>query len=163
MTKSIYPAVLSGSVPTSNLRQEPSSARSININILSAGGTQNNQESDRQIPNSVLQFLRTLFPGGEIHVEDASLQETANSAVPENPGASTAPVEAESRITDDGIFFSNLLHEIWPIISQSGGAEPNVIPLGEAHTSEHQRPQDSSTQVSVIQLHFLQIFMPRVQ
>lgn len=135
-----------GSLPTSNLRQpEPSSTRSININILSAGGTQNTPESERQ--NNILQLLRNLLPVGEIHVEDAGLQGTATGSGPENIGASTASVEAQSGATDEGIFLSNLLHEIMPFISQHSGAESNVIPQGDVHASEHhQRAQDSSTQ-----------------
>ncbi|XP_057996286.1 ubiquitin-like domain-containing protein CIP73 isoform X2 [Hevea brasiliensis] len=134
-----------GSIPSSNLRQqEPSSTRSININILSAGGTQNNPESERQ--NSILQLLRNLLPVGEIQVEDAGLQGTATGSSPENGGASSAPVEAQSGVTDEGVFLSNLLHEIMPIISERGAAEPNAIPQGDLHDIEHQRAQSSSTQ-----------------
>ncbi|KDP30188.1 hypothetical protein JCGZ_16970 [Jatropha curcas] len=125
-------------------QQEPSSTRSININILSAGGTQNASESERQ--NSILQLLRNLLPVGEIHVEDGGLQGTANGSNPENTGASTVPVEAQSGATDEGIFLSHLLHEIMPFISQRGGAEPNVIPQGDLGASGNQGAQDSSTQ-----------------
>eukprot|EP00257_Ricinus_communis_P028041 XP_025015455.1 large proline-rich protein bag6 isoform X1 [Ricinus communis] len=134
------PRTRDGSLPNSNLRQEPSSTRSININILSAGGTQNSPESERQ--NSILQLLRNLLPGGEIHVEDAGLQGTAT----ENAGASTAHAESQSGVTDEGIFLSNLLREIMPVISQHGVAEPNFVPQEDARASDHQRAQDSSTQ-----------------
>ncbi|KAJ4838103.1 hypothetical protein Tsubulata_039647 [Turnera subulata] len=132
-----------GSSPTSNSRQEPTVTRSININILSAGGTQNNQESERQGTGSVLQLLRALFPGGEIHVEDANSQGTPTSTVPENAGASTASVETESRATDEGIFLSNLLREILPLVSQNGGAETNS---GEAHPIEQANGEGSTSQ-----------------
>ena len=115
-------ANLAGSFPTPNLRQqEPSNARSVNINILSAGGTQNNPDSDRQLPSSVVQFLRTLFPGGEIHVEEASSQETARGAVPEHAGTSNGvmnAMEPEPRVSDEGIFLSNMLRQIIPLIDR---------------------------------------------
>ncbi|KAJ6381027.1 hypothetical protein OIU77_029847 [Salix suchowensis] len=126
-----------------NSRQEPSISRSISINILSASGSQNNQDSERPIPNSIMQLLRTILPG-DIHMEDASSQLRAASSVPE-PSTATAEAEAEPRATDEGVFLSNLLREIMPLISQSGGAEPNVIPPEEASGSGHQRPQDSLT------------------
>eukprot|EP00258_Populus_trichocarpa_P029987 XP_024446006.1 large proline-rich protein bag6-B isoform X2 [Populus trichocarpa] len=136
-------AVLPGSLPP-NLRQEPSISRSISINILSASGAQNNQDSERHIPDNILQLLRTILPG-DIHMEDASLRGTTTSSVPETAGQSTATAEAEPRATDEGIFLSNLLREIMPLISQSGGAEPSAIPPGEAQNSGNQRPRDSST------------------
>ncbi|KAJ6372614.1 hypothetical protein OIU76_027010 [Salix suchowensis] len=129
-----------------NLRQEPSISRSISINILSASGAQNNQDSERHIPNNILQLLRTILPG-DIHMEDASSQGTTTSSVPGTAGQSTATAVAEPRATDEGIFLSNLLRQIMPLMSQSGGAEPSVIPPGEAQNSENQRPQDSSNHV----------------
>ena len=141
-------AVLPGSLPP-NLRQEPSISRSISINILSASGAQNNEESERHIPDNILQLLRTILPG-DIHMEDASSRGTTTSSVPETAGQSTTTAEAEPRATDEGIFLSNLLREIMPLISQSGGSEPSAIPPGEAQNSGNQRPQDSSTHVSSI-------------
>ncbi|XP_011017933.1 PREDICTED: large proline-rich protein bag6-B isoform X4 [Populus euphratica] len=137
------PSDSSGSLPP-NLRQEPSISRSISINILSASGAQNNQDSERHIPDHILQLLRTILPG-DIHMEDASSQGATTSSVPETAGQSTATAEAEPRATDEGIFLSNLLREIMPLISRSGGAEPSAIPSGEAQNSGNQRPQDSST------------------
>ncbi|KAJ6921987.1 ubiquitin-like domain-containing protein CIP73 isoform X2 [Populus alba x Populus x berolinensis] len=136
-----------GSLPP-NSRQEPSISRSISINILSASGSQNNQDSEQPIPSSIMQLLRTILPG-DVHMEDASSRLTTTSSVLETAEPSTATAEAEvevePRATDEGIFLSNLLREIMPLISQSGGAEPNAIPPVEARSSGHQRPQDSST------------------
>uniref|UniRef100_A0A2P2KVP4 Large proline-rich protein bag6-like isoform X1 n=3 Tax=Rhizophora mucronata TaxID=61149 RepID=A0A2P2KVP4_RHIMU len=135
-----------GSRSNSNLRQqEPSPARNINVNVLSTGGTQNYQGSQRQIHNSVMHLLRNLFPSGDIQVQDVGLQGTATSSVPEDPRASTSSVEAQ--VTDEGIFLSNLLREIMPRISQSQGAESGVTSSGEAQAPEHQMGQESSTQV----------------
>ncbi|KAJ4709685.1 Large proline-rich protein bag6 [Melia azedarach] len=66
-----------GSLPNSNSRRrDPSRPRSVNVSILSARGTLNGQDSERQIRSGVFQLLRNLFPAGEIHVDDASLQRT---------------------------------------------------------------------------------------
>lgn len=143
-----------GSLPNLNSRQqEPSSGRSVNISILSASGTQNSQEPERQIPGTVLRFLRNLFPGGEIHVEDASLQGTASGSVPEpatisapdRAATASGPSEAEASVSDEGIFLSNLLHQIMPIISQQSNAAQMVASSEGADTSEHRMEQESST------------------
>ncbi|XP_021808980.1 large proline-rich protein bag6 isoform X2 [Prunus avium] len=135
-----------GSTP--NLRQEPSIARSVSVNILSAGGTQNNQESERQIPSGILQFIRNLFPGGEIHVEDGSAEGLTTGSVSDQARTSSGVVgaqEAELRVTDEGLFLSNLLHQIMPFISQASGGEPGLVPTAVENSSEHRMAQDSST------------------
>ncbi|KAM1201274.1 hypothetical protein FF1_017558 [Malus domestica] len=127
-----------GSAP--NVRR-PSISRSVSINILSAGGTPNSQESERQVPGGILQFIRTLFPNGEIHVEDGSAEGVTAGSVPDQPRPSSGGVaapEAEPRASDEGIFLSNLLHEIMPFISQATGGEPG-------NSSEHRMAQDSPT------------------
>ncbi|XP_019464480.1 PREDICTED: large proline-rich protein bag6-A-like isoform X3 [Lupinus angustifolius] len=131
-----------GSILTPSTRQEPSNSRVVNINILSAGGAENNPESERQIQSSVLQHLRALFPGGDIHVEDSSLQGTAAGAISEHAatlGDSSHVPEAEPRASDEGIFLSNILREIMPLISQRAGSDGNP--------SVDQMAQDSSTRV----------------
>lgn len=142
---------LAGSSSTPNLRQEPSNTRRVNINILTAGGIQNNQESERQIPNSVLQFIRALFPGGEVHVEDSGVQGTTGVPTSDHPrtsmGTANAP-EAESRVSDEGIFLSNLLREVMPLVSQQAGSRTHVTPQGE-NASDDQPASDSSAQVSM--------------
>lgn len=145
-------AYLAGSFPTPDLRQEPSNARSINIDILSAGGAQNNQDSNRQLPNSVTQLLRTLFPGGEIHVEEASSQGTVRDSVPEQAGTSNDVVnasETEPRVSNEGIFLSNLLRQIIPAISQQAQSESDGRLMEETNASENRIPQDFPTQVSI--------------
>ncbi|CAL0325675.1 unnamed protein product [Lupinus luteus] len=131
-----------GSVPTPSTRQAPSNSRVVNINILSAAGGENNPEPERQIQSSVLQHLRALFPGGDIQVEDSSLQGTAAGAISEHAatlGDSSHVLEAEPRASDEGIFLSNILREIMPLISQHAGSDGNP--------SVDQMAQDSSTRV----------------
>ncbi|KAF7806474.1 ubiquitin-like domain-containing protein CIP73 isoform X1 [Senna tora] len=143
--------VRNGSSSAPSLRQEASNSRRVNINILTAGGLQNsNQESERQIPNNVLQFIRALFPGGEIHVEDSSSQgTTAGGSAPDHAGTSTgvAPApEAEPRVSEEGLFLSNLLREVMPLISQQAGSGTHLTSQGE-NASDDQTASDSSTQV----------------
>ncbi|XP_057416746.1 ubiquitin-like domain-containing protein CIP73 [Lotus japonicus] len=139
--QSMEDSARNGTLPTPNTQQEPSSSRVVNINILSAGGPENN-ESERQVPSSVLQFLRALFPGGEIHVEDPSSQGTTAgvTSAATSSGAAQAP-EAEPNVSEEGIFLSNLLRGIMPVISQHIGRGGD--------SSEDQVTRDPSTQVEI--------------
>ncbi|XVF34504.1 hypothetical protein REPUB_Repub18cG0064300 [Reevesia pubescens] len=133
-----------GSLPNANSRQqERSNTRSVNISILAAGRTQNNQDSENQIPSSILQCLRAIFPGGEIQVEEASLQGTATESVQEQAGTSNGAPAAEPSITDQGVFLSNLLHQIMPYISQHAGSQQSTVPAEETKTST--QAENSST------------------
>ncbi|XVE98458.1 hypothetical protein REPUB_Repub03eG0108500 [Reevesia pubescens] len=132
-----------GSLPNANSRQEErSNTQGVNISIA-AGRTQNNQDSERQIPSSILQFLREIFPGGEIQVEEASLQGTATDSVQQQAGTSSGAPAAEPNITDQGVFLSNLLHQIMPYISQHAGSQQSTVPTEEASTST--QAENSST------------------
>ncbi|CAI0388685.1 unnamed protein product [Linum tenue] len=131
------------------VREPSTTTRSININILSAaGGARTGQESDRQVPGSVMQFLRSLFPTGEIHVEaagsDSGTTTTTPPPAPQNVGSATAAAEegSESRPSEEGLFLSNLLRQILPVVSEHSGSEP-----GDASQGEAQRSQDSYSQV----------------
>ncbi|GLU09588.1 hypothetical protein SLE2022_264400 [Rubroshorea leprosula] len=139
-----------GSLANPNSRQQDrSNTRTVNINIISANGsgTQNNQESERQLPSSVLQFLRTIFPGGEIHVEDPSSIGMATVSAPEHASTSSNPSAAESIVTDQGVFLSNLLHQIMPFISQHAGQpQSDLAPEPEATSST--QAQNSTTGTS---------------
>ncbi|XP_022937626.1 large proline-rich protein bag6-B-like isoform X2 [Cucurbita moschata] len=101
-------------------------------------GIQNNMESEGHVPSNVVQFLQTLFPGGEINIEDGSFQEISGSAVNVQ--------ESEPRTTGEGMFLSNFFHQIMPFTSRRGN-ESNV-PSGEANTSERRNISDSSAQAS---------------
>ncbi|CAN0901103.1 Ubiquitin-like domain-containing protein CIP73 [Linum grandiflorum] len=129
--------------PTPEVR---STTRSISINILSAaGGARANQESEGQVPSSIMQLLRSLFPVGEIHVEGAS---GPGATTPPPPAAAAAPQNAgpsadseqgsESAPTNEGIFLSNLLRQILPVVSEQGGSEAGDGYQGELGSSEDQ-------------------------
>ncbi|KAE8729534.1 Ubiquitin-like superfamily protein, putative isoform 8 [Hibiscus syriacus] len=118
-----------GSLPNANSRQQERS------NTRSASRTQNNQESERPIPSSILQFLRDFFPGGEIQVEETTLQGTATDTVLEQSGTSRDSAAPEPCITDEGVFLSNLLHQILPYISQHAGLQQSAASTEEANRS----------------------------
>jgi hypothetical protein len=121
--------------------------RGVNINILLSGGTRNNPESSEgQMPSSALQFLSSLFPGGEILVEGANMPglATTGSSVPEpaSSAPSGPPAEEEqqpSAVTEEGLFLSNMLRQIMPVISQ------HVTPA-EAQSTESEMEQGSVNQ-----------------
>lgn len=96
-----------------------------------------------------MQFLRTLFPGGEIHLEEGGVEETpAAGSEPDQARTSSSPggaPEAEQRVSDEGLFLSNLLNQIMPIIAPQVSTEPPE----PNNASVHAMTQDSSNQVSM--------------
>jgi hypothetical protein len=123
-------------------------ARSVSINILSAGGMQNNDDSDRQLPSNVMQFIRNLFPGGEIHVEDGSSEEAGAGSTPDQARTSSGPQgepEAEPSPSEEGIFFSNLLRQIMPVISRQAVSESDTVHPEQASPSEPAVASDAGT------------------
>ncbi|KAL4339601.1 hypothetical protein GQ457_08G000670 [Hibiscus cannabinus] len=116
-----------GSLPNAGSRQQEQS------NTHSADRTQNNQDFERTIPSSILPFLGAVFPGGEIQVEETTLPGT--ETVPEQAGTSSGNTEPEPSITDEGVFLSNLLHQIMPYISQHVGSQQSAVSTEEANTS----------------------------
>ncbi|KAF4392139.1 hypothetical protein F8388_004468 [Cannabis sativa] len=129
-------------------QQESLNARSVSINILSAGGMQNNDDSDRQLPSNVMQFIRNLFPGGEIHVEDGSSEEAGVGSTPDQARTSSGPQgepEAEPSPSEEGIFFSNLLRQIMPVISRQAVSESDTVHPEQASPSEPAVASDAGT------------------
>ncbi|XP_010244866.1 PREDICTED: large proline-rich protein BAG6-like [Nelumbo nucifera] len=146
-----------GSLPTSSSRQsQPSDSNNNNNNNnnnnLSSGRIQNGQESAAHISNRFDQLLRTIFPGEQISVGEANFPGMSTGSATEHVGTagSTANArEATSRVeSDDGIFLSNLLRQVMPVISQVTAIEQNA-PLPEGvGASEHRTAHDSSTQTT---------------
>lgn len=86
-----------------------------------------------------MQFIRSLFPGGEIHVEDGNSEGTATGSEPDQArtsGGAESGSEAEPRASEEGIYFSNLLRQMMPLISQQSGSESDVAPPEQANASE---------------------------
>lgn len=149
------------SLPTPSLNLALSQSQNSRINLQSTSETVTQQEAE----NDVLQFLRTIFPGGEFeHLGDFTSQGTATNPVTEHSEAATGHSEAatehseaatgamdaqqtEPEVTDEGIFLSNLLREMMPFISLN--VDPTVAPPEESSASEH--GTDPSSIVSLLQ------------
>ncbi|GMJ07258.1 hypothetical protein HRI_004394900 [Hibiscus trionum] len=141
-----------GSLPNANSRQqERPNTRSVNISIQESGRTQNNhQDSERQIGSSILQLQRTIYPGGEIQVEEASSQGTTTDSVRGQVETSNGAPAFEPNTADQGAFLSNLLHQIMPYISQHVGLQQSTAEeattstsAGNSSTRNSRRPSDS--------------------
>ncbi|KAJ4958873.1 hypothetical protein NE237_025984 [Protea cynaroides] len=136
-----------GSFPISSSRP-PEQSNSSN-NTLPSDGTQSGHGSSNQIPNRLDELLRTIFPGEHIHVSDISFQGMATTSATESAGTTRGAADAREGVagvhSDEGLFFSNLLRQIMPYISQSGAAESNAS-LGRGNNSEHITTHGSSTQ-----------------
>ena len=137
-----------GQLPTPSLGNlSPSESQNFIINLESTGGSVTNQEAEGHVPNSVLQLLRTIFPGGQIErVGDFSSQGIATNHVTEHSVAAAGAMDAQQaalEVTDEGIFLSNVLQEMMPFISRD--VDPNVTPPEESSASEHKT--DTSPQV----------------
>ncbi|XP_021745458.1 uncharacterized protein LOC110711390 isoform X3 [Chenopodium quinoa] len=137
---------IEGRAPASSAGlRESISSRTIDINILSAGGIQSDQNSEGQIPPGILQFLRGLFPGGEFQVESVSSQGGGMGSVTEQERTSNAGAqEAEPTATEEGIFLSRMLEQIMPMISQNSGTVQNDS-SSAADASHHGNGSTSST------------------
>lgn len=140
-----------GPLPTPSLRNlSPSESQNFRINLESTGGTVTYQEAEGHVPDSVLQFLRTIFPGGQIeHVGDFNSQGIPINLVTEHSVTATGAMDAQQavpEVTDEGIFLSNMLQDMMPFISQD--MDPNVTPPKGSSTSKHKT--DTSSQVSFL-------------
>lgn len=150
-TELILNFILAGS------QQAPS--RRFRFSVRSTGAPENHHPPGREVPSEVFQVLRSLYPGGEIHVEDLASQGTAAGPVTENAGTTSSAAgtmdqqEPERRVTEEGIFLSNLLREIMPVVSQFAGATPDVS-TQPPNASEQRTAHQSSTQVSLFHLLF---------
>lgn len=69
-------------------------------------------------------------------------------------GAINAP-ESENRASDDGIFLSNLLHQIMPFISEHAVAGSNPMSGEELNITARRTAQGSSTEPEVSIFHQL--------
>ncbi|KAK4764325.1 hypothetical protein SAY87_013763 [Trapa incisa] len=148
-----------GQMPSDSLTDSPSVRVQASIsqtanNTPPADEPHDNQENGGQVPESVYQILRSLFPGGEIHVEEEStidngtISDHDELGTPGNP--SPDPQETEAVPTMDGIFLSNLLHQIMPIISQhlasadsSSANDPNDQAGGSSGARTRHQPNDT--------------------
>lgn len=112
-------------------------------------GVQNNRGFPN-LHNRLDQFIRTIFPEEEVHFGgDFNFQGPATSSVTHNVQTTEAAAntqEAASRVVDEGTFFSNMLRQVMPYISQSTASESNLSPSERTDVLGNSNRQASSTQ-----------------
>lgn len=112
----------------------------------SSAGVQDNQGFST-LHTRFDQFLRTMFHGEEIRFGgDVNSQGPATNSATQNEETTEAAAtsqEAASTVADDGTFFSNLLRQIMPYISESNGMGPNMEPSERAEGLENRQTQVS--------------------
>ncbi|CAL5440125.1 unnamed protein product [Camellia sinensis] len=117
-------------------------------------GTQNGEGFSTQFQSGLDQLLRSIFPGDQIYVGDVNFQGSGTSSAAGREGTSqgAAPTqESAPRVGDEGLFLSNLLHQIMPIISENTASGSGMASPGDAidratQTSSTQAQENSSRQ-----------------
>ncbi|XP_058203336.1 ubiquitin-like domain-containing protein CIP73 isoform X4 [Rhododendron vialii] len=128
--------------------------RNIDIRIRTANApgdaTQNGQGYSTQIPSGLDQLLRSIFPGvGNISFQRMDTSSAAGHMGPSQGTTTTqeaAPGEAAPRAGDEGIFLSNLLRQIMPIISQNTEIRSSSAPPEAGSETMDTTIRASSTQ-----------------
>ncbi|KAL7164160.1 hypothetical protein ACSBR2_040135 [Camellia fascicularis] len=135
--------------PDSAVQQQNIGLPGAEGNIPSGDGTEIGQGFSTQIHGGLDQLLRSIFPGEHIHVGDVNFHGMGTSSAAVHAGttqsAATTQVAAP-REGDEGLFLSNLLRQIMPIISEStasGSSIPSSEGVGDI---EDRTTQASSTQ-----------------
>ncbi|XP_057511164.1 ubiquitin-like domain-containing protein CIP73 isoform X2 [Actinidia eriantha] len=100
------------------------------VSTSSGDGTQNGQAYSAQIQSGLDQFFRSIFPGEQIHISDINFQgmdtSSASGHLGTNQGAAASTQETAPRGGDEGVFFSNLLRQIMPVISENIERESSI-------------------------------------
>ncbi|KAI3696626.1 hypothetical protein L6452_29060 [Arctium lappa] len=129
--------------PDSAAQQPPPEAPA--IPGTTHGALHSDQSFATEVPNGLGQLLRNLFPVEQNHGNDFIFQGTGADAVSGNVEAN--PQEAP-RVSDEGTFLANLLHQIMPIVSQHiNGADGS----SEQGAAMEDRATQPSTSVGEIQ------------
>ncbi|KAL9223938.1 hypothetical protein vseg_000021 [Gypsophila vaccaria] len=122
------------------------SSHTINIDILSSGGIPTDQNAEAPVPPGILRILRGLFPGGEIQVERATSEGIATEGTEQAPPSGTIAEEEEPRVTIEGLFFSAMLQQLMPLITQHPEIE-RAVHAGEGASSMQTDDPTSSSPV----------------
>ncbi|KAI4380619.1 hypothetical protein MLD38_006789 [Melastoma candidum] len=144
--------------PTEARNWEPTS-RGVNINIVSSSTARHNQQTVREISGSVVEFLQTLFPGGDVNNEEASINGVPVGEPRQDAGiASAEPSVSEvgTGASDDGILLSNLLRQIMPYISQhalSGSSNAENVTRGRVEEDSSSLPNAEETEAGTSRRH----------
>ncbi|GMP94442.1 hypothetical protein CsSME_00043904 [Camellia sinensis var. sinensis] len=135
--------------PDSAVQQQNIGLPGAEGNIPSGDGTEIGQGFSTQIHGGLDQLLRSIFPGEHIHVGDVNFHGMGTSSAAVHTGttqsAATTQVAAP-REGNEGLFLSNLLRQIMPIISESTTSGSSIPSSEGAGDIEDRTTQASSTQ-----------------
>ncbi|VFQ97785.1 unnamed protein product [Cuscuta campestris] len=113
-------------------------------------GVNVNRSSTGEMSSRVENFLRALFPGEQIQIDESASVHgmNTNPATGENGATqnTAASQETGSIVEDEGIFLSNILRHIMPMISESIETAPNASPSEQADDDDDD--EDRSSQAS---------------
>nr|GLL17350.1 large proline-rich protein bag6-B-like isoform X2 [Ipomoea trifida] len=121
----------------------PDAAGQRNVRLF---GVNVNRSSTGEMSSRVEHFLRALFPGEQL--ENVSVHGmNTHSAAGENVATQNAAASQETGAIEDGVFLSNILRHILPIVSESTETAPNVPPPTEQVDVAEDRSTQASTQI----------------
>ncbi|XAR71011.1 hypothetical protein NMG60_11028083 [Bertholletia excelsa] len=119
-----------------------------NASAPSGDGVQNGQEFSAQLQSGIDQLLRSIFPREQIRISDINLPGMVTSTAASTVGSSHSAASAQEtapRAGDEGLFLSNLLRQIMPIISENT-ASGSGVDSPEGGDNVNRTAQASSTQ-----------------
>ncbi|XP_077217668.1 ubiquitin-like domain-containing protein CIP73 [Tasmannia lanceolata] len=136
------------SLTSSTSQQEiPGNSNNSN-NTQSSDASQNLRDSAIHNESRFDRLLSTIFQGEQFHVSDVNFQGGATGSVAETIDTTREAEAHESSRAEDidqGIFFSNLVRQIMPFISQSTGMGPSDASPVRIDTAGPRTSSDSST------------------
>lgn len=134
--------------PDSGGQQQNAGLPSVEGNFSSFSEVSNGEEFSAQYQSSVDQLLRSLFSSENDHENVNDHGVCTNSASGDGSAAenNSNSQETEAAAGDEGIFLSNILRHIMPIISETNGASSTNLPSERSNMAED-RSDDRQTQV----------------
>lgn len=117
-------------------------------NFSSFSEVSNGEEFSAQYQSSVDQLLRSLFSSESVHHENVydrgvSTNSISGDGVAAENNSNSQETEAAG---DEGVFLSNILRHIMPIISETNGTSSTNLPRERSNVAED-RSDDRQTQV----------------
>lgn len=117
-------------------------------NFSSFSEASNGEEFSAQYQSSVDQLLRSLFSGESVHPENVndrgvSMNSSSGDGVDAENNSNSQETEAAG---DEGVFLSNILRHIIPIISETNGTSSANLPSERSNMAED-RSDGRQTQV----------------
>ncbi|KAL6985227.1 hypothetical protein U1Q18_018605 [Sarracenia purpurea var. burkii] len=112
--------------PDSAVPQQDIGLPGADAHITSGDATQSGQGYPTQINEGLDQLLRSIFPEEQIHLGDINFQGINTSSAAVHGGTQQGTVSTQENapgVGDDGLFLSNLLRQIMPVISENTARE----------------------------------------